>query len=168
MWQSLFFDKVVGNTLFNRTPLVAVSAHKIQKEPSVPLVGRGGGPSCYFLKIKKVPDFGKKALVDSKNFPAAPFFLVFLTKCLLKCPSFTKPPLPWKISGCVPGAIHRSIVVQHYHQDWHLMLKHILKRELKLNKNLIWLRCSLKHGFRFEYLNSKMSFNFWSKFLKVH
>ena len=161
-----FFDKVVGNTFFNRTPLVAVSAHKIQKEPSVPLVGRGEGP---FLKIKKSAlILEKKALVDSKNFPCGTFFLVFLTKCLLKCPSFTKPPLPWKISGCAPGAIHRRIVVQHYHQDWHLMLKHILKRELKLNKNLIWLRCSLKHGFRFEYLNSKMSFNFWSKFLKVH
>ena len=27
-------------------------------------------------------------------FPAEPFFLEFLTKCLSKCPNFTKPPLP--------------------------------------------------------------------------
>ena len=81
-----FFDKVVGNTFFNRTPLVAVSAHKIQKEPSVPLVGRGGGPSCYFLKIKKVPDFGKKALVDSKNFPCGTFFSCVFNEMFLEVP----------------------------------------------------------------------------------
>ena len=51
--------------------------------------GRGGrrGLSCSILKIgKKCPDFVKYALIVSiqtpRSFPARPFFLVFLTKCL--------------------------------------------------------------------------------------
>ena len=40
-----------------------------------------------------------------KMFPCGVFFLEFLTKCLWKCPNFTKPPLPWKISGCASVAI---------------------------------------------------------------
>ena len=28
------------------------------------------------------------------------YFVVFLTKCLLKCPNSTKPLLSWKIFGC--------------------------------------------------------------------
>ena len=28
------------------------------------------------------------------------FFLAFLMKCSSKCPNSTKPPLPWKSSGC--------------------------------------------------------------------
>ena len=35
-----------------------------------------------------------------KNSKLFPFFRVFLVKCLWKCPSSTKPPLPWKMSGC--------------------------------------------------------------------
>ena len=35
-----------------------------------------------------------------------PFFLVFLTKYLSKCPSSTKLTLPWKLSCCAPALRH--------------------------------------------------------------
>ena len=68
---------------------------------------------CPFLKIEenallileKEPDCEKK---NPKCFPAGLFFLVLLTKCLLKCPSSTKPLLPWKMSGWVPALRHYS------------------------------------------------------------
>ena len=83
---------------------------------------KGWRPPCVFLNIekivliwKKVPDYvdlwvkfsiqkGVLRLSRKKNqiFPCGFFFLVFLTKCLPECPSSTKPPLPWKISGCAP------------------------------------------------------------------
>ena len=83
---------------------------KIQKR-------RGCSPP--FLKIKKCPDFfhhevkytiqnivlrvsGTKS---SKMFCYWSFFLDFLRKCLLKCPNFKKPPLPWTISDCAPAYI---------------------------------------------------------------
>ena len=31
---------------------------------------------------------------------------MFLAKCLSKCPSSMKPPLPWKMSGCMPALKH--------------------------------------------------------------
>ena len=36
------------------------------------------------------------------KFSIGAFFLVFLTKCLYKCPNPLRPPLPWKFSGCTP------------------------------------------------------------------
>ena len=48
---------------------------------------------------------GEKA---SKMFSAEPFFVVLLMKCLLKCSSSMKPPLPWKISGFVSARRHYS------------------------------------------------------------
>ena len=83
--------------------------------------GRGRPPLPFFENQKECPDFGKKCpdcvhpLVkfaiqnvalrvskrkNSKNFPCGVFFLDFLIKCLSKCPNFTKPPLPLKMSGC--------------------------------------------------------------------
>ena len=74
----------------------------------------------FFRNWKKCSDFGKKALFNfsiqnvivtvsrrknSKIFPCGAFFIVFLTKYLLKCPNSTKPPLPWKISGCAPDKV---------------------------------------------------------------
>ena len=41
-----------------------------------------------------------------KSFPAETSFLMFFTKCLSKCTSSTKPPLPWKISGSAPTLRH--------------------------------------------------------------
>ena len=35
-------------------------------------------------------------------------FPVFLTRCISKCPSSTKPSLLWKISGCTPALRHYS------------------------------------------------------------
>ena len=82
--------------------------------------GRGGGGDlpCPFLKIKQsAPILGKKSS-DSvyfwvkysiqnpkcsfkniqekrlQNFPCGAFFLLFLTKFLLKCPNSAEPPLP--------------------------------------------------------------------------
>ena len=37
-----------------------------------------------------------------KFFPAGPFFRMMQMKCLLKCPYFQKPPLPWEIPGYAP------------------------------------------------------------------
>ena len=72
---------------------------------------------------KKCPDFGKKCpdsvhpllkfviqnvvlrvskRKNSEIFLCGAFFLDFLIKCLSKCSNFTKPPLPWEISGCAP------------------------------------------------------------------
>ena len=45
------------------------------------------------VSMKKTPKF----------YPMGSFFLLFLTKCLSKCPNSMKPPLPWKYSGCAPG-----------------------------------------------------------------
>ena len=86
--------------------------------------GEGGGPPYPFFKIKKGALILKKKCPDcvhplvkfaiqnvvlrvskrknSKIFPCGAFFLDFLIKCLSKYPNFTKPPLPWKISSCVP------------------------------------------------------------------
>ena len=43
-----------------------------------------------------------------KYFPVGSIFLVFLTKCLSKCPSSTKSPLFWKIFGCMHALRHYS------------------------------------------------------------
>ena len=89
--------------------------------PTGGLVGR---PPVLFLENqKKCSDFGKKGpdcfhlwvqfpvqnvvfwvfrRKTSKSLPARRFFLVFLTKYLLKCPSSKKPP-PLKNSGGVPA-----------------------------------------------------------------
>ena len=41
-----------------------------------------------------------------KFYPMGSFILVFLTKCLLKCPKPRKPPLPWNfLFGCMHSAI---------------------------------------------------------------
>ena len=88
----------------------------------------GGGLACTFLKIAKIAlILEKKVLIvfvlglnrpwvklsiqnvflrlfrkiNRKLFPVELFFLLFLTKCLSKCPRSTKPPLPWNISWCV-------------------------------------------------------------------
>ena len=74
-------------------------------------------PTLYW-KLKKVPWFWKKApdcvhlwvkffvqnvilrvfrRRNSKNFSCRVFYSG-LMKCLWKCPNFTEPPLPWKIS----------------------------------------------------------------------
>ena len=76
----------------------------------------------FFENRKNGPDFGTKGpncvhswvessiqnLVlrvsrrkSSKIFPCGAFFCVF-DEGLSKCPNSTKPPLPWKISGCAP------------------------------------------------------------------
>ena len=39
---------------------------------------------------------------NTKVYPVGSSFLVFLTKYLSNCPSSMKPPMPWKISGCMP------------------------------------------------------------------
>ena len=81
---------------------------------------RAGGHPCSILKIrKKCPDCGHLWVkfsiqnvvleylgkITTKFLLAGPFFLVFLTKCLQKCPNPTKPPLPWKKSGCAPALL---------------------------------------------------------------
>ena len=88
---------------------------------------RTWGLTCFFLFFfenrKKYPDFGKTGFdcvhlwvkfcihnvvlrvsrkKNSIGFTAGPFFLVFLMKCIWKCPSSTKSPQSWKISGCAP------------------------------------------------------------------
>ena len=81
-------------------------------------------PSQPFFENRKCPHFGKKCpdyihlcvkfsiqnvvlkvsrRKNSNIFHCGAFFLVFLTKCLSKCPNSTKCPLPWKISGCAPA-----------------------------------------------------------------
>ena len=77
----------------------------------------------FFWKSKKWSDFEKKCpdcvhpwvnffiqnvglrVSKRKNlklFHAGRFFLLFLTKYLLKCPNSMKPPLHWNVSGCAP------------------------------------------------------------------
>ena len=97
---------------------------KITVIPGAQLVGKGGRPPLPFFENKeKCPDFGKKhpdcghpwvksaiqnvvlkvsKRKNSKIFSSGAFFLGFLIKCLSNCPNFTKPSLPWKISGCAP------------------------------------------------------------------
>ena len=43
-----------------------------------------------------------------KTFHFGSLFLVFLIKCFSKCPSSAKPPLPWKIPGCMPALRYYS------------------------------------------------------------
>ena len=43
-------------------------------------------------------------------FPAGPFFSVFQIKCLLKCPYFKEPPLPWKIPGYAPEFMFKFLI----------------------------------------------------------
>ena len=88
--------------------------------------GRWGGLPCPLLKIEKIPMIlEKKAKIASifeLNFPFkmqfhkylgerivkffhVELFILLLMKNLWKCPNFTKPPLPWKISGCASACI---------------------------------------------------------------
>ena len=67
--------------------------------------GKGKASSSFFENWKKCGGFGNKCPMSidfmvsrrktTKYFLVGPFFLVFLTKCLLKCPSSMKPLLPW-------------------------------------------------------------------------
>ena len=101
---------------------------KLLQEKSTCLIsgaqlGEGGLP-CLFENLKKCPDFGKKGpdclhlwlkfsiqnvalrVLRKKiiqNFSLQGFLFLFLTKCLSKSPNSTKPPMPYKISGCAPG-----------------------------------------------------------------
>ena len=64
------------------------------------------GPDCVHLWVKfSIQNVVLKVSRRKKSqiFPCGSFFLLFLTKCLSKCPSFTKPPLPWKFFGCAPA-----------------------------------------------------------------
>ena len=61
---------------------------------------------------KKGPDFVDQNIVlrvsrtrHSKSFCWSTSILDFLRKCLLKCPNFKKPPLPWTFSACAPAYI---------------------------------------------------------------
>ena len=68
---------------------------------------RGPASPAVFSNIKKCSDFGKKGLhcdylwvkfsIENEFVYLLSFLLVFLTKWLSKCPSSTKPPLPWKL-----------------------------------------------------------------------
>ena len=89
----------------------------------------------FFEYRKKLSDFGKKALIvhllvkfslqnvvlriswrkTRKCFNVRPFFLVFLTKCLSKCPNFTKHLLPGRLMvaplhSCINLFAKRSIL----------------------------------------------------------
>ena len=63
------------------------------------------GPDCihlcviFFIQNVVLRVFRKK---NAKVYPVGLSFLVFLTKCLWKCPNSMRPSRPWKISGCVP------------------------------------------------------------------
>ena len=69
------------------------------------------GPDCVHPEIKffiqnvvlRVP---RKKF---QNVSLQGLFLVFLMKCLCKCPSSTKTLLPWNISGCAPALRRYSI-----------------------------------------------------------
>ena len=86
-------------------------------------------PLPFFENWKKHPDFRKKALLvsifwvkfytqnvvlkisrrkNTKTFSGKTFFFVFLTKCLSKCPSSTKPLLAVKNFDCAPARRHYS------------------------------------------------------------
>ena len=102
--------------------------------------GEGGRPPLpFFENQKKWPDFGKKCpdcvhlyakfaiqnavlrtskRKTSKKFPCEVFFLDFLIKCLSKCSNFTKPPLPWKMSGCAPGQPNLASLIIYGHVSW--------------------------------------------------
>ena len=82
-------------------------------------------PMPFLENRKKCPDFGKRpwlcpsfhskcnfnVILGEKlpNLSLRNFsFLVFLMKCLSKCPNSRRLPLPWKISGCAPALRHYS------------------------------------------------------------
>ena len=76
---------------------------------------------CFGKKIKISLNLGKKGLdfghlwvkssiqnvvlrvSKTKKSKVFLYFFVFLTKCLLKYPSSTEPPMRWTISACVPA-----------------------------------------------------------------
>ena len=98
----------------------------------------GGVLLCVFLKIEKsaliletkaliVSIFLVKfsienvvLLVSRRNnlFRFRPFFIVFLTKCLSKCSSSTKPPLLLKISGYAFALRYSSFCKKVHHKCW--------------------------------------------------
>ena len=69
-----------------------------------------GTPSLSFFEHWVLKNIWVKFSIENieGGFTVEPFFLVFLTKCLSKCLSSMKPPMPWKISGCVPALRHCS------------------------------------------------------------
>ena len=113
-----------SNQFFNRKNLVIIWHFSGQKlltnfiwRPPLP----------FFENRKKCPNFWKKRHYQtdsvylwvkfknvvlrvsrrkkSKLFPVRPFFILFLTKFLSKCPDPAKPPLPWNVSDCAPEHI---------------------------------------------------------------
>ena len=85
----------------------------------------GEGLTWLFWKLKKCSNFEKRRLdcvyllvkfsiqtvalrVSRRRNCKMYFFLVFLAKCLLKCPSSMKPPLPWK---CLVSQLHSAIIL---------------------------------------------------------
>ena len=107
--------------------------------------GEEGGLVCFG---KKYPDsvhpwikffFQNVVLRVSRRkkcFPAGTFFLVFLKKCLSKCHSSKKPPLPWKISGCSPA-------LRHYLSCRTLHIKCLTKFWIRLCLNNCSVFCTL-------------------------
>ena len=104
MWRILYFTQLAGAQLGegdgDRSPLPFFQNQK--KRPDF----RKKGPDCVHRYIKFAIQNIVVRVLKKKNFEIlfyGAFLLEFLTKCLLECRNFTKPPLPWKYSGCVPG-----------------------------------------------------------------
>ena len=58
-----------------------------------------------FLKFLK--NYNKEYLGEkTPKFALRGLFFLNFWRSLSKCPNFTKPPLPWKISGCTPAGIY--------------------------------------------------------------
>ena len=79
---------------------------------------------CVHLLVKFFIEnvvLGVSKKTTSTFLPAESFF-VFLTKCLSKCSRSTKPPLPWKISGCAPVSERLfnvlSLIISGKHLWW--------------------------------------------------
>ena len=110
---------------------------------------------CFKLSIQNVVLRGSRRKISKPFRLQSLILLIFLTKCLSKCPNSTKPPLLWKITGCAPVLRIKPLIA-----FWYSTLMKILNASifsfmiLKIKRvvsHFAFTRQSyLKEGLRFE------------------
>ena len=134
MWRILYFTQLAGAQLGEgdggRSPLPLFQNQK-------------KCPDCVHPYIKFTIQNIVLRVLKKKNFEILPygaFLLEFLTKCLLECRNFKKPPLPWKYSGCVPGWQGNMDYLEHS-----FTFKQIVAASLNISRYRLVIKSNLIH-----------------------
>ena len=97
--KNIFHKNFVSRPGAGGQPVGGASPALFENQKKCPDI-REKGPYCVHPYVKFTTQNAVFRESKRKNFKIFP-------KCLLKCPNFTKPPLPWKISGCASEEMYR-------------------------------------------------------------